>query len=156
MGLALDRIDSAPIVSQDFDPQFLQWLWVLIDTLNEIISDLESALNLFTAPSYALLTETVTLTNGSPSFTVANGSLYNVGDNVIGTGMPPHAIITSISVNTITIDNNATVSGAQTLTFIPTKGVAVENGLFVYDTTNNVYVGMQNGALVKFTTTSYP
>src|SRR5579872_7038527 len=156
MAIALDRIDSAPIVSQDFDPQFLQWLWVLIDTLNEIISDLESALNLFSAPSYALLTETVTLTSGSPNFNVANGSLYHVGDNVIGTGMPPHAIIISIVSNTITIDNNATASGAHALTFIPTKGVAVENGLFIYDTTNNVYVGMQNGALVKFTTTAYP
>jgi len=30
------------------------------------------------------------------------------------------------------------------------------DGVFLYDTTNNVYVGMQNGALVKFNTTSYP
>lgn len=30
------------------------------------------------------------------------------------------------------------------------------NGVLLYDTTNNVYVGMINGALVKFTTTSYP
>lgn len=156
MTFALDRVDSAPIISQDLDPQFLQWIWVLIDTLNETIRDIENGFNLFEAPSYALLTETVTLTLGSPSFTVANGSLYNVGDNVVGTGMPPHAIIISISGNTVTIDNNATANGAHALTFIPTKGVAVEDGLFIYDTTNKVYVGMQNGALVKFTTTSYP
>ena len=30
------------------------------------------------------------------------------------------------------------------------------NGVLLYDTTNNEYVGMQSGALVKFTTTSYP
>lgn len=30
------------------------------------------------------------------------------------------------------------------------------NGILLYDTTNDEYVGMQAGALVKFTTTSYP
>jgi hypothetical protein len=30
------------------------------------------------------------------------------------------------------------------------------NGILLYDTTNNVYVGMQSSALVKFTTSSYP
>lgn len=30
------------------------------------------------------------------------------------------------------------------------------NGIFLYDTTNNVYVGMISNALVKFTTTAYP
>lgn len=30
------------------------------------------------------------------------------------------------------------------------------NGVFLYDTTNNEYVGMQSGALVKFTTAAYP
>jgi len=30
------------------------------------------------------------------------------------------------------------------------------DGTIIYDSTNNVYVGQQNGALVKFTTTSYP
>lgn len=32
----------------------------------------------------------------------------------------------------------------------------IENGIILYDTTLNVYVGMQNGALVKFTTSAYP
>jgi len=32
----------------------------------------------------------------------------------------------------------------------------LENGIFLYDTDNNVYVGMQSGALVKFTTSAYP
>ena len=32
----------------------------------------------------------------------------------------------------------------------------LSNGVLLYDTTNNVYVGMISGALVKFTTTAYP
>ena len=32
----------------------------------------------------------------------------------------------------------------------------LNNGILLYDTTNNVYVGKISGSLVKFTTTSYP
>lgn len=32
----------------------------------------------------------------------------------------------------------------------------ITNGVLLYDTTNNVYVGMQSGSLVKFTTSAYP
>ncbi len=32
----------------------------------------------------------------------------------------------------------------------------LNNGVILYDTTNNVYVGKISGSLVKFTTTSYP
>jgi hypothetical protein len=156
MSLFLDRIDSAPIVSGDFDPQFLQWLWVLIDTLNETIGDVQNAFNYLTAPGYAMLTETVTLTSGLPTFTVVDGSLYNVGDNVIGNGIPDNTNILSITLNTITLDSNATITGSSVLVFIPTNGVGVTNGIVLYDTTTNVYVGMQNGALVQFTTTAYP
>lgn len=97
MAISLDRVDSAPIVSQNFDPQFLQWLWVLIDTLNEVIGDVEEAINFLTAPN---LTATQITT------------MFTAGD--------------------------------------------FGNGILLYDTTNNEYVGMQNGALVKFTTTAYP
>jgi len=97
MALALDRIDTAPIVSGDFDPQFLQWVWVLIDTLNEIMNDIEENFNYLTAPN----------------FTAAEiATQFTAGD--------------------------------------------FGNGILLYDTTNNEYVGMQSGALVKFTTTSYP
>ena len=155
MTFALDRIDSAPIVSQDFDPQFLQWLWVLIDTLNEIIGDLEGAINFLTAPNLALLQETVTLTSGINTFTVADGSIYRVGYQVIGTGIPNGSNITSIVTNTITISNNASASGAENLVFIPVQG-DIGNGILLYDTNTNVYVGMQNSALVQFTTSAYP
>lgn len=32
----------------------------------------------------------------------------------------------------------------------------LQNGMILYDNVLNVYVGMQSGALVKFTTTAYP
>jgi hypothetical protein len=32
----------------------------------------------------------------------------------------------------------------------------LQNGMLLYDTDLNEYVGIQNGALVKFTTTAYP
>ncbi len=155
MTLFLDRIDAAPIVNKDFDAQFLQWLWVLVDTLNEDISDIQNALNFLTAPNLALLTESVTLTSGSPSFTVADGTLYSVGDSVVGNGIPANTFILSIVGNTITLTKNATITGASTLTFIPAHG-DIGNGIIFYDTTTNVYVGMQSGSLVKFTTTAYP
>jgi hypothetical protein len=97
MALFLDRIDAAPIANSDFDAQFLQWLWVLVDSLNENLNDIQNAFNLLTAMSYTA------------------------------------AQITAMNV-------------AGTL----------GNGVLLYDTTNNVYVGKQNGALVKFTTTAYP
>lgn len=97
MSVVLDRIDSAPIASSDFDHQFLQWLWVLVDSLNENIVGIEAAFNLFVATSYTQAEITAMQTAGT-----------------------------------------------------------LNNGVILYDTTNNVYVGRQNGALVKFTTTSYP
>jgi hypothetical protein len=51
--VSLDRIDTSPIASSTFDPQFfLQWLWVLVDSLNENLSDIENAFNLFSSPGY--------------------------------------------------------------------------------------------------------
>ena len=51
MAIFLDRIDAAPIVNSDFDAQFLQWLWVLVDTLNENILDIQNSFNFLTAMS---------------------------------------------------------------------------------------------------------
>jgi len=81
--------------------------------------------------------------------------LYTVGQDVIGSGIPAATKILSIVGNLITLTANATSTGASTLTFVPTD-VTITNGILLYDTTNNVYVGMQAGALVKFTTTAYP
>ena len=155
MTLFLDRIDAAPILSDVFEPPFASWITILVNVLNEDIQDIENALNFFIAPNLALLSETVTLTLGLPTFTVANGSIYRVGSIVIGTGIPVNTQILSIVGNTITLTANATSGGSSTLTFVPV-GTTINNGSFLYDTTNNVYVGMQNNSLVKFTTTSYP
>ena len=98
MAIFLDRIDAVPIASNtQFDPQFLQWLWVLVDTLNEDINDIQALFNLFTTNSY---TQTE-------------------------------------------------------ITDMNTAG-QLSDGVFLYDSTNNVYVGRQGGSLVKFTTTAYP
>lgn len=97
MAQFLDRIDSAPIANSDFDAQFLQWLWVLVDSLNENFSDLDLAINFLTAPS-----------------------------------------LTAAQISTQFLAGDFT------------------NGIFLYDTTNDEYVGMQAGVLVKFTTSAYP
>lgn len=94
----LDRIDTSPISSNTFDPHFfLAWLWVLVDSLNENLSDIENAFNLLTAIGY---------------------------------------------------------TQAQIITM--NTGGQLGNGIILYDTTNDLYVGKQGGSLVKFTTTSYP
>ena len=48
----LDRIDAAPISNSEFPFDFNQWLANTVDTLNEIINDIQNALTIFNAPSY--------------------------------------------------------------------------------------------------------
>lgn len=69
-------------------------------------------------PTSTTLREVVTLSSGSPIFTVVNGSLYFAGDTVSGTGIPSGTLILTVVGNTITLTNNATVSGESNLTFI--------------------------------------
>jgi len=133
----------------------ISWLSIIGDTINSAYDAIENGFEYLTATSFALQSESVTLTSGLPTFTVANGSLYTVGQDVIGSGIPAATKILSIVGNLITLTANATSTGASTLTFVPTD-VTITNGILLYDTTNNVYVGMQAGALVKFTTTAYP
>ncbi len=94
----LNRIDSSPIASNTFDPHFfLQWLWVLVDSLNETLGDIESAFNIFTLVGYTQAQIIAMNTEGD-----------------------------------------------------------LEDGVILYDTDNEVYVGREGGALVKFTTSAYP
>ncbi len=98
MAIFLDRVDSSPLANiNDFNYQFVQWLWVLVDALNENMSDIQGAFNLLTAVGY-----------------------------------------------TQTQITDMNIAGQ------------LSNGVILYDTTNNVYVGRQAGSLVKFTTTAYP
>jgi hypothetical protein len=156
VAISLDRIDATPVISnKDLDSQMSPWLSTLVDTLNEIISDIEDGLNFLTAPNVGLLPETVTLTMGSPSFNVVDGSLYHVDNTVVGSGIPADTVILSIASNTITLNKNATSSGSSALIFVPGTS-NITNGVLLYDTTTNKYVGMISGSLVQFTTTSYP
>lgn len=93
----LERVDAAPISNSDFPFEFNQWIANTVDTLNEIISDIQNALTIFVAPNY---------TAAQISSLFSSGSL--------------------------------------------------SNGLILFDTTNNEYVGMISGVLVKFQTAAYP
>jgi hypothetical protein len=98
MAVFLDRIDAVPIANNtEFDPQFLQWLWVLVDSLNGDLTDIQNAFNSLTAQPYTQTEIT---------------DMNTAGD--------------------------------------------IGNGIILYDTTNDVYVGKEAGSLVKFTTTAYP
>lgn len=85
----------------------------------------------FTSPDYvgpvSTQQETVTLTAISPTITVANGSLYSIGDGISGGGIPLGTKILTIVGNVITMTMNATINGASLLTFsheIPTPSIA--------------------------------
>jgi len=95
MPVFLDRVNAVPIVNLDFTPEFIQWLTILVDSLNEVLADIEDLFNLIEAPHY---------------------------------------------------------TAAQ----IGAAGADWPNGIVVYDTTNNVYVGKENGSLVQFDTSAYP
>lgn len=69
-------------------------------------------------PTSTTLTEIVTLSNGSPTFNVVNGSLYFAGDLVSGNGIPPGTLIDNVFGNTITLTADATSTGPSKLTFI--------------------------------------
>jgi hypothetical protein len=74
----------------------------------------------FTDPDYSTITthnEIVTLTTGSPSFAVTDGTIYFIGDLVTGAGIPASSTIISIVGNIVTITNNATISMSSMLTF---------------------------------------
>lgn len=69
-------------------------------------------------PTDTSVFEMVTLTMGSPIFTVLDGTLYSIGDVVTGNGIPALTTIFSIDGNIITITNDATINGQSTLEFI--------------------------------------
>lgn len=75
----------------------------------------------FTSPDFrgpsSTQTETVGLNAASPQFSVADGSLYAVGDLVSGGGIPDFTYILSIVGNLVTLTQNATRTGNSILTF---------------------------------------
>ncbi len=126
---------SNPVVPEHGDDQKLA-----IQVLNQILTNYASSgllltiaktvtvdINLpvkeiyFVSPSYVgpvtTQQETCTLTAVSPSFPVADGTIYNVGDGVSGGGIPLGAKILTIVGNVVTMTLNATINGASVLTF---------------------------------------
>lgn len=72
----------------------------------------------FTGADYSTTTtlrETVTLTIGSPAFTVADPTIYFVGDAVAGAGIPSGSTILTIVGSVVTISANATLTGASAI-----------------------------------------
>lgn len=80
-------------------------------------------------PTSTVERELVILTNISPSFTVANGTIYNIGDLVTGNGIPALSSILAIDGNLVTLNNDATLTGSSTLTF--TQPVNIPNVTFI-------------------------
>lgn len=96
MTVFLERVDSAPLSNSQFTFEFMQWLGVLVDQLNEQLGDIQTNLN----------------QNLAQSHTASEIS------SLASAGLP--------------------------------------DGVILYDTTNHVYVGQENGTLRKFTTAAYP
>lgn len=64
--------------------------------------------------------ETVTLTAGIATFTVANGAIYAIGHPLEGIGITPGTFIANIVGNTITLSAVATANGPQVIRFFCT------------------------------------
>lgn len=62
-------------------------------------------------------TETVTLTNGVNTFTVASNANYHIGMLIEGTGIPATTTISNIVGTTITMSANATATGPSSVRF---------------------------------------
>ena len=76
MTLFLTRVDAAPLSNTDFSFEFMQWLSVLVDQMNEVLATVQDNLNFNTAQSYTSV-EIAALSN------VPDGCiLYNSTTNV--------------------------------------------------------------------------
>lgn len=80
-------------------------------------------------PTDTIERELVVLAINSPSFSVANGTIYNIGDLVTGNGIQASSSILSIDGNLVTLNNDATITGNSTLTF--TQPVNIPNVAFI-------------------------
>jgi microcystin-dependent protein len=62
-------------------------------------------------------TETVSLTSGSPTFTVPNGQFYRIGMFIEGTGVPAATTVSNVVGNTITMSANANATTSSVVRF---------------------------------------
>lgn len=85
--------------------------------------------------------ETVSLTNASPTFTVASAANYAIGQRITGTSVPASTVVSNIVGTTITMSQNATATVSSTVTFY-SAGVGDGSTTFnVYDLRDYVLAG---------------
>lgn len=71
-----------------------------------------------TMSKIGVFTDSLTLTSGSPTATLAAANpLIAAGQAVSGTGIPSGTTVVSVVTTTVTLSQNASASGAQTITF---------------------------------------
>lgn len=111
---------AIPLKSFDSYSDFNVGLFEINDLLDfEIGSYIQLEYNNKILNASNSFTESISITNGVNTFTVASTANLVVKQKVSGNGIPNNTFITSIDTNTnqITISNNATLSVISTLTF---------------------------------------
>jgi hypothetical protein len=78
-----------------------------------------------------------TLTNGGATVSSITTTNIKAGMSVSGTGIPANTTVSSVSVSSIVLSQNATVGGAQTLTFTVKATTDFKVGTRVYDVSSN-------------------
>lgn len=77
MTLFLERVDAAPLSNSDFSFEFMQWLSVLVDQMNEVLATVQDNLNFNTAQSYTTA-EITALAADLPDGSILYNSTTNV------------------------------------------------------------------------------
>ena len=78
MSLQLDKIDPAPIISAGMPFEFMQWIWVLIDSLNENIDDLNKVVSsVFVVPTPSPVVITTQTVDINTAYIPTNTMLSN-------------------------------------------------------------------------------
>lgn len=86
--------------------------------------------------------ETVSLTNASPTFTVASAANYAIGMRLTGTSIPASTVISNIVSTTITMNNNATSTVSSSVTFYSAGAGDNDTTFNVYDLRDYVVAGV--------------
>lgn len=84
MSILLDRVNSVPVMNNDFPYELNQWLANTVDTLNEVISDIEPT----------LISQSI-LDSGVSAVSVVVNTLY----------IPTNAALVSFQLPTVTSDD---------------------------------------------------
>jgi hypothetical protein len=86
--------------------------------------------------------ETVSLTNASPTFTVASAANYAIGMRLTGTSIPASTVILNIVGTTITMNNNATSTVSSSVTFYSAGAGDNDTTFNVYDLRDYIVAGV--------------